>query len=62
MKINMEKLSQTFYHEIPNTENLKNPKGFFGYFEAKEGYNKLIAFGSNNDQLQLTWVHKDYVL
>jgi hypothetical protein len=62
MKINMEKLSQTVKMEIPNTENIKNPNGFFGYFEQHEGYNKLVAYGSCNDEPSLAWVHKAYQL
>ena len=54
MKINMEKLNQTVKKEIPN--------GFFGYFEEKEGYNKLVAFGPYDTQSRFTWVHKEYQL
>lgn len=62
MTVNMEKLNKTVWKQIPNTENLKNPNGFFGYFEEHEGYNKLVAYGSSNDQLQLIWIHKAYQL
>ena len=60
----MQKLNQVAHKQIPipNTENPKNPKGFFGYFEECEGYNKLVAFGSYNDVLKLTWIHKEYLL
>lgn len=61
MKINMEKLNQTLKQEIPNTENSKNPNGFFGFFEPKDGYNKLVAYGPNTDNFRLSWVHRDYI-
>jgi len=53
MKINMEKLELAIKKEIPN--------GFFGYFEPREDYNKLVAYGKVNGQDQtFTWVHKEY--
>lgn len=57
----MEKLNQAFKQNIPNTENSKNPNGFFGFFEAKDGYNKLVAYGSNTNDSNLSWVHRDYL-
>lgn len=62
MKINMEMLNNTIKKEIPGTENSKNPTGFFGFFEPREGYNKLVAYGSNNKQSKLSWIHKDYII
>jgi hypothetical protein len=60
MKINMEKLNQqAIKAEIPNTENSRNPNGFFGYFEEREGYNKLVAYGTES---KMSWVHKEYQL
>lgn len=53
MKINMEKLNQTVKKEIPN--------GFFGYFEERDGYNKLVAYGTPiKDELKFSWIHKEY--
>jgi hypothetical protein len=60
MRINVDKLNETVKKEIPNTENISNPDGFFGYFEEREGYNKLVAFCSRNDQSKFTWIHKAY--
>jgi len=63
MKINMEKLSQQAIKvEIPNTENANNPNGFFGYFEEREGYNKLVAYGPYSIESKFSWVHKEYQL
>jgi hypothetical protein len=63
MKINMEKLSQqAIKAEIPNTENARNPNGFFGYFEEREGYNKLVAYGPYDTESKFSWVHKEYQL
>ena len=61
MKINMEKLNQTVKQNIPNTENSKHPEGFFGFFEPKDGYNKLVAYGPYAENFQLVWVHRDYL-
>ena len=58
----MEKLNQTVKQNIPNTENSIHPEGFFGFFEAKDGYNKLIAYGPNDKDLRFSWVHREYTL
>ena len=60
MKINMEKLNQATKTAIPNTENIKNPEGFFGYFEQREGYNKLVAYGPYDRESKFSWVHREY--
>lgn len=63
MKINIEKLNnETIKLTIPNTENIKYPQGFWGYFEVKEGYNKLVAFGPYSKESKFSWVHKEYQL
>lgn len=60
MKTNLEKLKRTLKKNIPNTENIKYPKGFFGYFEELEGYNKLVAYGPRSNELNFSWIHKEY--
>lgn len=62
MKINMEKLNQSEKLNIPNTENYKHPKGFFGFFEPKDGYNKLVGYGPCDENFKLTWIHKEYII
>ena len=62
MKINMEMLNKTVKKDIPATENSKNPQGFYGFFEPREGYNKLVAYGSKNSNSKLSWIHKDYII
>lgn len=59
MKINTEKLSQTVKMQIPNTKNNKYPNGFSGFFEPKDGYNKLVAYGPNEEK-SFSWIHKEY--
>jgi len=62
MKINMEKLNQLEKAvPIPNTEKSKYPQGFFGFFEPRNGYNKLVAYGPNDEDLKFTWIHREYV-
>jgi len=60
MKINLEKLGKTIKKNVPNTENMKYPQGFLGYFEQLEGYNKLVAYAPQGDDLKFSWVHKEY--
>lgn len=63
MKINMEKLNQLGQETlIPNTENSKYPEGFIGFFEPRDGYNKLVAYGPKSKDFKLSWIHKEYVL
>ena len=61
MKVDLNKLNSLEKVAIPNTENSKHPAGFFGFFEAKQGYNKLVAYGPEDKVLQLTWIHKEYL-
>jgi hypothetical protein len=61
MKINYEKLNSIPKMSIPNTKNSKHPEGFFGFFEPKDGYNKLVAYGPHAENFQLVWVHRDYL-
>lgn len=61
MKINYEKLNSIPKMAIPNTENSKHSEGFFGFFEPKDGYNKLVAYGPYAENFQLVWVHRDYL-
>ena len=56
----MEKLTLATKREIPGTANSQNPNGFFGYFEEREGYNKLVAYGPYDKESKFTWVHREY--
>lgn len=59
--VDFDKLYQLDRQLIPGTETKKRLSGYFGYFEAKQGYNKLVAYGPQEDTLQLTWIHKEYL-
>lgn len=59
--VDFDKLEKLNRQLIPGTETKKRLSGYFGYFEAKQGYNKLVAYGPQEDALQLTWVHKEYL-
>ena len=59
--VDFDKLQQLNRQLIPGTETKKRLSGYFGYFEAKQGYNKLVAYGPQEDTLQLTWIHKGYL-
>jgi hypothetical protein len=59
--VDFDKLQQLNRQLIPGTETKKRLSGYFGYFEAKQGYNKLVAYGPQEDTLQLTWIHKEYL-
>ena len=60
MKVDYNKLNSIPKMSIPNTENKNHPEGFFGFFEPKDGYNKLVAYGPYAENFQLVWVHRDY--
>ena len=59
--VNREELNKLTKILIPNSQNSKYPQGFFGFFEAKQGYNKLVGYGPEDKTLQLTWIHKEYL-
>jgi hypothetical protein len=59
--VNREELNKLAKISIPNSQNSKYPQGFFGFFESKQGYNKLVAYGPEDKTLQLTWIHKEYL-
>lgn len=59
--VDFDKLQKLNRQLIPGTETKKRLSGYFGYFEAKQGYNKLVAYGPQEDTLQLTWIHKEYL-
>jgi hypothetical protein len=61
MKVDLNKLNSLEKVAIPNTENSKHPAGFFGFFEAKQGYNKLVAYGPLEKDIKLSWIHKEYL-
>lgn len=66
--VDFDKLYQLDRQLIPGTETTKRLSGYFGYFEPREGYNKLVAYGPfiiganvNEGTLQITWIHKEYL-
>ena len=59
--VDLEKLQKLTQQPVPGTETNKRLSGYFGYFEAREGYNKLVAYGPQDDTLQLSWIHKEYL-
>ena len=59
--VDFNKLEKLNRQLIPGTETKKRISGYFGYFETKQGYNKLVAYGPQDDTLQLTWIHKEYL-
>jgi hypothetical protein len=59
--VDLEKLQKLTRQSVPGTETNKRLSGFFGYFEAREGYNKLVAYGPQDETLQLSWIHKEYL-
>lgn len=59
--VDFDKLEKLSRQLIPGTETKKRISGYFGYFEPREGYNKLVAYGPQEDTLQLTWIHKEYL-
>jgi hypothetical protein len=59
--VDLEKLQKLTRQSVPGTETNKRLSGYFGYFEAREGYNKLVAYGPQDDTLQFSWIHKEYL-
>jgi hypothetical protein len=59
--VDLEKLQKLTQQSVPGTETNKRLSGYFGYFEAREGYNKLVAYGPQDNTLQLSWIHKEYL-
>ena len=59
--VDLEKLQKLTRQSVPGTETNKRLSGYFGYFEAREGYNKLVAYGPQDETLQLSWIHKEYL-
>ena len=59
--VDLDKLQKVTRQSVPGTQTNKRLSGYFGYFEAKQGYNKLVAYGPQEDTLQLTWIHKEYL-
>ena len=59
--VDLEKLQKLTQQPVPGTETNKRLFGYFGYFEARQGYNKLVAYGPQDDTLQLSWIHKEYL-
>ena len=59
--VDLDKLQKVTRQSVPGTETKKRISGYFGYFEAREGYNKLVAYGPQDDTLQFSWIHKEYL-
>ncbi len=59
--VDFDKLEKLNRQNIPGTETKKRLYGYFGYFEPREGYNKLVAYGPEEKSLQLTWIHSEYL-
>ena len=59
--VNFDQLEKTIRKIVPGSETKKRLSGYFGYFEPREGYNKLVAYGPQDKTLQLTWIHKEYL-
>jgi hypothetical protein len=59
--VNFEKLDKLTRVNIPGTETNQRLSGYFGYFESREGYNKLIAYGPEEKAFQLSWIHNEYL-
>ena len=59
--VDFDKLEKLNRQIIPGTETKRRLSGFFGYFEPREGYNKLVAYGPEEKALQLSWIHSEYL-
>ena len=59
--VDLDKLENLTRVTIPGTETNKRLSGYFGYFESKQGYNKLVAYGPEEKAFQLSWIHKEYL-
>jgi hypothetical protein len=59
--VDFDKLEKLTRVTIPGTETNTRLSGYFGYIEPKERYNKLVAYGPQDNTLQLTWIHKEYL-
>lgn len=59
--VDLDRLQKLDRQAIPATETNKRLSGFFGYFEPRQGYNKLVAYGPENNIFQLTWIHNEYL-
>lgn len=59
--VDFDKLEKLNRQSIPGTQTKKRISGYFGYFETREGYNKLVAYGHEEKALQLTWIHNEYL-
>ena len=59
--VDLDKLQKVTRQSVPGTQTNKRLSGYFGYFESREGYNKLVAYGPQDETLQLSWIHKEYL-
>ena len=59
--VNFDKLENLDRKTIPGTSTKKRLSGYFGYFETRDGYNKLVAYGPEEKSLQFTWIHNEYL-
>jgi hypothetical protein len=59
--VDLDKLQKLTRQSVPATQTNKKLSGYFGYFELKEGYNKLVAYGPEDNDFQISWIHKEYL-
>ena len=59
--VDFDKLEKLNRQIIPGTETKNRICGFFGYFEPREGYNQLVAYGPEEKNFQLNWIHNEYL-
>jgi hypothetical protein len=59
--VDFDKLEKLNRQLIPGTETKKRLSGYFGYFEVREGYNKLVAYGPEQQDFQISWIHNEYL-
>ena len=60
-RVDFEKLDKLPRVTIPGTQTNRRLSGYFGYFESRDGYNKLIAYGPEEKALQISWIHSEYL-
>jgi hypothetical protein len=59
--VDLDKLQKLTRQSVPETQTNKRLSGYFGYFEPKEGYNKLVAYGPEDNDFQISWIHNEYL-
>ena len=59
--VDLDRLEKLERKIVPNTETKNYILGYFGYFEPKEGYNKLVAYGPQAKSFHISWISKEYL-